>query len=92
MLIGSTVTECDFYAYATVFVKGVKISLSTLKPQGRNPLTLKKQVEVIKAAESDPKLSVRKLAESYDCGKTQISSILKEKQSILELCEANVAS
>ena len=76
--------------YATVFVKGVRISLSTLKP--RNPFTLKKKVEVIKAAESDPKLSVRKLAESYDCEKTQISSILKEKQLILELCEANVAS
>ena len=78
----------------TIVVKGERIvmSLSTLKPQGKNTLTLKKKVEVIKAAESNPKLGVRKLAELYDCGKTQISCILKEKQSILELYEANVAS
>ena len=49
-------------------------------------------MEVIKAAESNPKLGVRKLAELYDCGKTQISCILKEKQSILKMHVANVAS
>ena len=68
------------------------MSLSTLKPKGKNTLTLKQKVDVIKTADSNPKISVRKLAEIYDCGKTQISSILKDRQSILELFEANVAS
>ena len=68
------------------------MSLSTLKPQRRNALTVKKKMELIKTAESNPKLGVRKLAELYECGKTQISSIMKEKQSILELYEANMTS
>jgi len=67
------------------------MSLSTLKP-GKIHLLSRKKVEVIKAAESNPKLGVKKLAELYDCGKTQISCILKEKKSILELYEANMAS
>ena len=54
------------------------MSLSTLKP-GKIHLLSRKKVEVIKAAESNPKLGVKKLAELYDCGKTQISCILKEK-------------
>ena len=37
-------------------------------------------MEVIKAAESNPQLGIRKLAELYDRGKTQISCILKKKQ------------
>lgn len=66
------------------------MSLSTLKP--RNALNLKRKVEVIKAARNNPQFGVRKLAELFDCGRTQISTILKEKDAILELYEANQAS
>ena len=69
------------------------MSLSTLRSKGpRNALTLKKKVEVIKAARNNPEFGVRKLAELFECGRTQISSILKEKDAILELYEANQAS
>ena len=49
----------------------------------RNDLPLKSKYEVIKAAESDPKIGVRKLAEIFQCGKTQISTILKNKAVIM---------
>jgi len=49
-------------------------------------------VDVIKTADSNPKIGVRKLAEMYDYRKTQISIILKDRQSILELFEVNVHS
>ena len=52
------------------------MSLSTLKTQGRNALSLKKKVEVIKAAKHNPQFGVRRLAELFGCGRTQISSIL----------------
>ena len=69
------------------------MSLSTLKTrQGRNALSLKKKVEVIKAAKNNPQFSVRRLADLFECGKTQISSLLKNKESILELYETNAAS
>lgn len=68
------------------------MSLSTLKAHGRNALSLKKKVEVIKAAKNNPQFSVRRLADLFGCGKTQISTILKEKETILELFEANAAS
>ena len=67
--------------------------LSTLKTrQGRNTLSLKKKVEVIKAAKNNPQFGVRRLADLFECGKTQISSVLKNKESILELYEANASS
>ena len=69
------------------------MSLSTLKTrQARNALSLKKKVEVIKAAKSNPQFGVRRLADMFECGRSQISSLLKNKESILELYEANAAS
>ena len=69
------------------------MSLSTLKTwQARNALSLKKKVEVIKAAKSNPQFNVRMLADMFECGRSQISSLLKNKESILELSEANAAS
>ena len=35
---------------------------------------------------------MRKLAEQFSCGRTQISSILKNKEAILELYESNASS
>ena len=49
--------------------------LSTLKT--RNVLTLKKKVEIIKTAKKKPEFGVRKLADLFECGRTQTSSILK---------------
>ena len=69
------------------------MSLSTLKSKGpRNALTLKKKVEMIKAARNSPQFGVRKVADLFDCGQTQISSILKQEDDILKLYEANQAS
>ena len=66
--------------------------LSTLKGKGKNTLTLKKKVEVIRAVEESG-VGVRKLAEKFNCGRTQISSILKNRESIIiELYQANVSS
>ena len=67
------------------------MSLSTLKGKSKNTLTLKKKVEVIKAAEKS-RVGVRKLAEQFNCGRTQISSILKNKEALLELYESNASS
>ena len=48
------------------------------KPK-KNYLTLKKKVEVIKFSEKNRGMSIRELAQQFDCGKTQIASILKTK-------------
>ena len=58
----------------------------------RNVLNLKKKIEVLDVAEKNKKLGVRGLAEMFNCGKTQISSILKNKQSIREMYEANLSN
>ena len=67
------------------------MSLSTLKGKSKNTLTLKKKVEVIKVA-VESRVGVRRLAEQFNCGRTQISSILQNKKSILELYESNASS
>ena len=55
----------------------------------RNDLSLKMKYEVIKAAKTEPKIGVKKLSKAFGCGKIQISTILKNKQSIKELYESN---
>ena len=66
------------------------MSLSTLKK--RNELSLGKKYELVRVAEKNPKLGVRKLAEYFECGKTQVCSILKNKDSIVEKYENNASS
>ena len=51
----------------------------------RNYLTLKRKVEVIKQKEKDLSMTQRSLAELFDCGRTQIAHILKNKDSIMAL-------
>ena len=59
---------------------------------GKNTLTLQKKYEVLEMAKKNPLMSVRKLAEHFACGKSQIASILKNKESILEFYESNLPS
>ena len=47
---------------------------------------------MIKASEKVPKPSIRKLAEEFNCGKTQISTILQNKHEILDMHETNASS
>ena len=58
----------------------------------RNDLTLAQKYEVIKTAEREKSIGVRKLSQVFGCGKTQISTILRNKEKIKELYEKNVAS
>ena len=58
----------------------------------RNDLTLQKKYELVKKAKSDPSLGIRKLAEIFDCGKTQVSTIIQNKDTIIELYESNASS
>ena len=51
----------------------------------RIDMTIDQKVEVIKIQEKDPKIGVRKLAELFQCGKTQIATTLKNKDSILKV-------
>lgn len=52
----------------------------------RNNLSL---YELIKTAEREPKLSVRKLADLFQSGKTQISGISKNNEAVRQLYESN---
>ena len=57
----------------------------------RNDLSLEQKYQVIKASKITPKLGIRKIAEQFKCGKTQISSILKNESRIVEMYEANAS-
>ena len=57
----------------------------------RKCLTLGQKVEVIRAIQNRRE-STRKLAKRFECGKTQIIKILKNKESILEAWSSNSAT
>ena len=57
----------------------------------RNYLTLAQKYEVVKTAESERKIGVHKLGKIFGCGKTQISTVLRNKERIKELYEANAS-
>ena len=59
----------------------------------RNDLSLKLKYEVVKTVEREKgkKFGLRKLAVMFGCGKTQISTILKNKEKIKELYEGNAS-
>ena len=64
---------------------------SSSGPPNRNYLSLEKQVEFIHHSQSHPRTPIRALGEIFGCGKTQIAKILKNKDSILALYQANVS-
>ena len=51
--------------------------MSSKKNSKRKYLTLKKKVQLIKAAQKTPGVDVCSLAEQFQCGKTQAGGILK---------------
>ena len=55
----------------------------------RNELSLKKKVEVIKYTKKNPNVGSRKLASLFECGKTQIQTILRKQEAIMNDFEAN---
>ena len=57
----------------------------------RNDLTLAQQYEVVKTAESERKIGVCKLGQIFGCGKTQSSTMLRNKERITLLYEANAS-
>ena len=57
----------------------------------RKDLTLDLQYEVIKTAKREKKLGVQNLAQMFCCGETQISTVLKSKENIKFLYEANAS-
>ena len=63
--------------------------LREMATKKRNDLSLKMKYEVIKTAERETKLDVRKLADLFQCGKTQTSGILKYKEAVRQLYESN---
>ena len=62
-----------------------------LPAKKNNYLTLEKKVELIKYTQKNPGVSVRALGEVFDCGKTQVGKILKNKESLLSQYVANVS-
>ena len=67
-------------------------SSSTKSKAPRNTLSLKQKYEVIDAARKNPAIGIRALAEKFSCGRTQVSTILKNKETILQLYESNMSS
>ena len=59
----------------------------------RTHLSLEKKIEVIKYARNHPGTSVRAIAEAIgSIGKTQVSEILKKKDTILSAYESNAST
>ena len=55
-------------------------------------LTIDKKVEVIKYAADHPGIGVRAIGENFKVRKTQVSDILKNKDSIQTAFESNLAA
>ena len=68
------------------------VRMSVLQRRKRNELPLQKKVELIKKADANPSFGIRKLAELFECGRTQVSVILKSRAKFLDLYESNASS
>ena len=58
----------------------------------RTLLSIEKKAEVIKYAKDHTGVGVRALAELFGIGKTQVSEILKNKETILAAYESNAST
>ncbi len=63
--------------------------LKTFSPRKRVVLNLEQKIEVIKHAAENPGISFRAIGEKHGIGKTQVSTILKSKDSIIAAFESN---
>ena len=58
-------------------------AMATVTKKKSNDLTLELKYEVLRTAERETKIIIRKLADMFQCGKTQKSTILKDKDSCM---------
>ena len=72
----------------TAVLKRMATSRVAMKVKKRNDLNLQLKVSAIKAYEKEPQPSGRQMAEKFNCGKTQISTILQNKAEILDMYES----
>lgn len=70
----------------------MEVDLCPLTHWKSNDLSLQLKFEVIKTVEKEPKIGICTLAGLFSCGKTQISTILNNKERIVEMYEAHNAS
>lgn len=58
----------------------------------RRAISLKEKYDIIETSKKNPGMAARALAAKFDCGRSQINSVLKNKESIIELYESNMSS
>ena len=72
-------------------VSGHSAAKSKAAKAARKALSLKEKYNVIETSKN-PGMAARALAAKFCCGRSQINSILTNKESIIELYESNVSS
>lgn len=72
-------------------LKKNNLSLQIMESRKRHTLTLEERVQIIKMVEEN-NMSTRKLAELFECGRTQVNDILKKKEQILKDWNENLHS
>ena len=73
-------------------VSGRSAAKSKAAKAPRRALSLKEKYDVIETSKKNPGMAARALAAKFGCGRSQINSILKNKESIIELYESNMSS
>ena len=69
-----------------------EVSSSSASARKRTYLSLEKKVEIIRKSKDNPSVGVRTMADIFNCSKTQIAAILKQKESILAAFESNAST
>jgi len=69
----------------------IMVTTMATKVKKRNDLNLQQKVSVIKMYKKELQPSVRQLADQFNCGKTQINTILQNKAEILAMYESNAS-
>ena len=67
----------------------VRMASKSSTKSKRRKLTLKQKVEVIEYVKSNRRVGAKKVADVFECGKTQIQSILLRQESIVSEYESN---
>ena len=91
MLVCSASTYIEYSYYVHILPIRTSWEIRIAMASKRNYLTLAQKYQVVKTAESEIKIGVRKLGQIFGCGKTQISTMLRNKERIKELYEANAS-